>query len=81
MANLGDLVKDEISGLTGVVLARLEGMYEASQCRVHPRSLTEAGDLRANVWLEEDRLIVIEENVVVGFRTIVGKEKSQEIAR
>jgi hypothetical protein len=73
MAKLGDLVRDEVSGFTGLVLARHDGLYEASQCRVHSRRLTDQGDIRGGVWLEEDRLVVLEEAAVVGFKNIVGK--------
>jgi hypothetical protein len=38
MAKLGDLVRDEVTGFTGVVLARQEALYEATLCRVHPRA-------------------------------------------
>jgi hypothetical protein len=34
----------------------------------------DSGDVRAGIWIEEDRLVVIQETVVVGFRSVVGKE-------
>ena len=74
MPNLGDLVQDEVTGFKGIVLARLDALYEASQCRVHSHELMDSGDVRAGIWIEEDRLVVIQETVVVGFRSVVGKE-------
>ena len=74
MAKLGDLVRDEITGFSGVVLARQDALYEASLCRVHARNLMDNGEVRGGVWFEEDRLIVEQETVVVGFRCVKGVE-------
>lgn len=73
MPNLGDLVRDEVTGFTGVVLARMEALYEATQCRVQSRELSDGG-IRAPWWIEEDRLVVLEQNAIVGFRKIAGRE-------
>jgi hypothetical protein len=75
--HLGDFVRDELTGFTGVVLARTEGLYEATTCRVHPRERREDGGLREAYIFEEDRLTVIEETAVVGFRQVAGKESMQ----
>jgi hypothetical protein len=74
MINLGDKVKDAVAGFTGIVLARMECLYEATQCRVHPDSLDEEGRIKGCEWFEEDRLIVLGEHVVVGFKEIAGKK-------
>ena len=76
MINLGDLVRDEVTGFEGVVLARQEALYEATLCRVHPRKLADNGEMRDHYWLPEDRLFVIEDHAVVGFRNI-GIEESK----
>ena len=73
MANLGDLVRDEVTGFTGVVLGRAQYLYEATTCRVHPRELQENGARRDAPWIEEDRLVVIEEHAIVGFRQVAGR--------
>ena len=72
MAELGDLVRDEITGFRGIVLAKMTALYEATQCRVHPRDLDDHGNQRVSVWIEEDRLLVIEPHAVVGFKNIAG---------
>jgi hypothetical protein len=72
MIHLGDLARDEITGYEGIVLARLECLYEATSCRVHSRKLDENGRIRDSIWIEEDRLIVVEENAVVGFKNVTG---------
>jgi hypothetical protein len=79
MPNLGDHVCDEVTGYEGVVLARLESLYEATSCRVQSRKLDEQGNPRGMQWFEEDRLIVVEEHAVVGFRSIVGKEQACQV--
>ena len=73
MVKLGDLVRDEVTGFTGVVLGRAEYLYEATACCVHSRELDDTGHLRPWVWLQEDRLAVLDEQVVVGFRQIAGR--------
>ncbi len=78
MPNLGDFVRDEVSGFKGLVLARTDALYEASQCRVHSRDLMESGDVRAGVWFEEDRLVVLQEAAVVGFRSVAGSDLRSE---
>lgn len=75
MINLGDFVKDKVSGYTGVVLARMECLYEVTTCRVHPRDLNENGLIKDSCWLEEDRLEVLKENAIVGFKSVVGKNE------
>ena len=74
MINLGDLVKDKVSGFKGVVLARMECLYEATSCRVHPRELGEDGRVNEYMWFEEDRLQVIEEHIIVGFVEVASKK-------
>lgn len=79
MARLGDLVRDEVSGYEGIVLARMECMYEATSCRVHPRNLTDQGEVRVGTWFEEDRLILIKETEVVGFVSVEGRAESDAV--
>jgi hypothetical protein len=76
MINLGDSVRDEITGFEGVVLARTEYLYEATILRVHARKLND-GKIQEPVWLEEDRLEVIKESDVVGFRSIKGRVEAE----
>jgi hypothetical protein len=78
MAQLGDKVRDEVSGYEGIVLAKLEALYEASQCRVHPCSLSDQGQIRDSVWIEDDRLFVIKEQAIVGFRHVKGREMAEQ---
>lgn len=70
---LGDRVRDEVTGFEGVVLGRAEFLYEATQCRVHTRTLSDTNQMpRDGIWFEEDRLALIEEHALVGFKIIAG---------
>lgn len=64
MPDLGDRVRDVVTGYTGVVLAKMEALFEASQCRVHPDDLDDSGDPREPRWIENDRLVVTKEHAV-----------------
>ena len=76
MINLGDEVRDEVSGFKGVVLARMECLYEATALRIHPLSY-ENGQL-TYTWVEEDRCVVVKERTLVGFVDVAGKRQKQE---
>ena len=76
MPNLGDTVKDEVTGFQGMVLAKLTGLYEATQVRVHPTVLTcSEGDIKASVWLEESRVKVVSSaKCSAGFGVVKGRQ-------
>lgn len=73
---LGDTVRDVVSGFEGVVLARMECLYAATQYQVHSRELNgDTGRLKASEWFEGPRLEVVkEEPARVGFVHIKGAE-------
>jgi hypothetical protein len=53
---LGDVVRDKITGLTGVAISRTEHLFSARQIEIQPRNLkTDDGSMVATVWLEESR--------------------------
>jgi hypothetical protein len=58
MIELGDTVKDMVSGYEGVVLAKMTALYEMTKYRVHTAKLKDAGT-REFMWFEEGRLVVI----------------------
>ena len=73
---LGDRVKDKVTGFSGVVLARSEGLYEVDQYRVHPESLrSDDGRPTAAMWLDAGRLEVVSvaDDKFVGFKTVNGR--------
>jgi hypothetical protein len=75
MPNFGDTVQDEVTGFQGMVLAKLTGLYEATQVRVHPMVLTcSEGDIRTSVWLEESRVKVVKQaKCTAGFGAVRGR--------
>lgn len=81
MIKLGDRVRDEVTGFEGVVLARAEALYEATLCRVHSRSVDDQGNPRVPVWFEEDRLTIIEDHAIIGFRCVVGSAEASEVQK
>lgn len=69
MIQLGDRVRDTVSGFEGIALARMEAIHEATQFRVHPTELATDGKIKDSVWLDETRLKVIKasDGRVAGF--------------
>jgi hypothetical protein len=55
MIELGDKVVDKITGFEDIVCARLTGLFEATQIRIHPCSLSATTEIKNSVWLEEAR--------------------------
>jgi hypothetical protein len=59
MAKLGDRVRDPISGFVGIVTGRAEFLYGCVQLSIAPQE-TKDGRVLDTVWLDEDRVIVLE---------------------
>ena len=60
MIELGDTVRDRVTGLEGVVLAKLVCLYEEPTYRIHSSSLKpDDGGVREPVWMPEGRLDVV----------------------
>lgn len=74
---LGDVVRDSVSKFEGVALAKLIGLHEANQFRVHKLSLNNDGTVAAGIWFEETRLQRMEdvERPKVGFKIISDSEQ------
>ena len=78
--NLGDRVRDRVTGFTGIALARIDSLYEAVSWRVQPESLkSDDGTITPFIWLEEGRLEVLstgrEAAKFAGFKVVNGKVK------
>ena len=58
VAQLGDRVKDKISGLEGLVTGKAEYLYGCKKILMAPETLTKEGDLRNETWIDEDRVEV-----------------------
>lgn len=68
MAEVGDIVKDKVSGLTGVVTGRAVYLYSCPQVLIVPRE-TKDGAPMSGTWLEESRTqITTDSPLEVGYR-------------
>jgi hypothetical protein len=63
MANLGDRVKDRISGFTGIVTGKAHYLYGCTQCSIKPQGLHNGAPIDAD-WFDEPQLEVLEENAL-----------------
>lgn len=72
---MGDKVRDAITGFTGVVTGRCEYVSGCNQALVAP-GVKEDGTFVESMWLDDDRLEVIESNVIkLPRRTAAGFDK------
>lgn len=53
--HLGDIVKEKITGLEGVVMARTEFLTGCSHLAILPQTLDDKGNMKEWVWLDETR--------------------------
>lgn len=60
--NLGDLVRDTISGFTGIAVTHSVGMHEAEQFCVHAKAVGENGIPIPSVWFDTARLEKVDES-------------------
>jgi len=56
--NLGDKVRDQLSGLTGIVVSRTEWMYGCVRCGVQPQELKDGKPVESTVFDEPQLEIV-----------------------
>lgn len=68
MINLGDKVKDTITGLEGIVIAKIIYLNGCIQYEVQPKGLDKDGKIIKSAWIDEGQLIPKK-------RTKVEKEK------
>lgn len=65
--NLGDKVKDRITGFTGIVVARTEWLYGCVRCTVQPQE-TKDGKPVDNQTIDEPQLDVVKRSVIEDVR-------------
>lgn len=72
MINLGDEVKDSVSGFTGIAIGRSEFLNGCARVGVQPK-VQKDGTLKDAVWFDEPQLTVLKKNKVkVGPRNTGG---------
>ena len=57
--NLGDTVKDRVTGFKGVAVARTEWQYGCIRITVQPDKLTKEGKLQAAETFDDPQLVVV----------------------
>lgn len=62
MIELGDKVKDGVSGFTGIVTARTDYINKCVRFEVSPAK-TDQGKLLDAYWFDEEQLIVVKKSV------------------
>lgn len=74
--NIGEDVKDKITGFTGIITVRLESMYRANQYGVLSKELKDSKPLDL-IYFDEGRLErIMEDKIFIGFdpgKDITGK--------
>jgi len=63
--NLGDQVKDNITGLKGIAVGKLDWIWNETSIGVQTK-VNEKGEISDIEWIDETRLTVMKKNVVVG---------------
>jgi hypothetical protein len=61
--NLGDKVRDRISGVVGVVIARTEWLYGCVRCTVQPQEMKDGKPIDATV-VDEPQLEILQRSVI-----------------
>lgn len=61
--NCGDLAKDKVSGMTGVVASRADHLYGCNRYWIQPRELKDGKPVDGQ-WFDEDALEMVEAEVV-----------------
>lgn len=75
MINLGDRVKDKISGLTGICTGRSVYLYGCTRIAIQAEVL-EAGKPIESYWLDEAQCDVVQSAVIKGHVAIAEKPPS-----
>ena len=60
----GDLLRDTVTGLTGVVMVRAEYSTGCHHYGIQPRTLTKDGETKSWTWLDQSALELVDEAVV-----------------
>lgn len=61
---LGDEVRDVISGLSGIATGKAEYLTGCTQFSLSQKKLTKEGSLADTVWLDESRLRLVKKQAV-----------------
>lgn len=76
MIQLGDHVRDTISGFEGIVTQRKDGLYTATEFGVEAQTCKDNGDLFQREWFPAAQLELVEAKRARGFIAVHGKRGS-----
>lgn len=65
MIDLGQRVRDVVTGFTGIAVARIESLFGVGEIHIAPERLTEDGSPGTPVWFEETRVEAVSGDSVV----------------
>jgi len=71
LVEVGDEVKDQITGFKGIAMARTNFLYGCVRIEVQPQKLKADKNIEESVYFDETQLIVIKKQAVVGNRFLV----------
>ena len=79
MIQLGDRVRDIVTGFEGVAIGRLESLFGVTEIKIQPETLEEnSGKPIESVWFEESRVIVSDSNNRIARQRGKNETKTEE---
>ena len=79
MIELGDKVKDVISGLTGIVYQISECLHGCRRIQIEPDKLNKEGGILDGWWMDEHRLKVVKKGVLQAVKAIPATATAPEV--
>lgn len=70
MIKLGNLVKDKISGFTGIATAKTEFFNGCIRVYVTPQELTKDGSLIREEWFDQEQLDIVNQGILENTRQL-----------
>lgn len=64
MIELGDRVKDAVTGLSGIAIARTTWLHGCDRIAVQPEKLGKDGKVQDNATFDEPQLILVKKKVI-----------------
>lgn len=73
--NLGDKVKDSVTGFTGIAVARTTWLHGCDRITIQPEGLTKEGKVHDNHTFDEMQLVIVKVGTIKSTREGAGKTK------
>lgn len=72
MIELGDKVKDKVSGFSGIAVGKTVYLAGCLRFLVRPDKTDKDGKFQEGIWFDEDELEVVKQKIVKGKKQITG---------